>query len=368
MADPIIYDYDGYEDYATAGILREHVLLSGTPTIETGGRNGGHWLKLPKGSTVRRVIPFTPVSTLWIGFYGRADGMPTGGGGILDFRDPTHSQVVLALNGDGSISAFCSDYYGAFYDLHSGTFLGVSSPGAIQDGIPFFLQAMVTVHPTDGAVTVIVDNVTILALTGVKTENTSGFAAPNTTTLTNVTIGSVNEGVGEGGGWYGPDILWVDDFWAAAGPLGDRKTMSVFGTAQGNYAEGTPSTPGDHFPMVNEAPEPDDVATYVTLDPGQRETYLFETFALAPGETVSAVLEVVDGRKEVEGPATVEGTMRVGGTDYDGSDLAMPTVSTGLWARRKRLLQNSPATSSPWDAATELNPPEAGVFEVGLPE
>jgi hypothetical protein len=367
MADPVIYDYDGFEDYLTAGLLREHYRLAGSPTIETGGRHGGSWLKCPKGSAVTRVIPGSPVTTLWVGGYFRADGMPSGGGGILDFRDPTHSQVVIALNGDGSLSAFCSAFYGNA-DLHSGTFLGVSSPGVVQDGTPFFLQVGVTVDPTVGAVTIIVDNVTVLTLTGVATQNTSGFVAPLTTTITNVTIGSVNSGVSEGGGWYGPTALYLDDFWATAGPLGDRKVISIFPTAQGTYDDATPSTPGDHFPMVNEAPEPDDPATYVTLGDGQRETYLFETFALASGESVSAVLEVVDGRKTVEGPATVEGTMRVSGADYDGPDLALPTVSTGLWARRKRLWQNSPATGVPWAAATELNPPEAGIVELGLPE
>ena len=40
MATP--YDFDGYEDYDSTGLLREHTRIHGTPTIgTTGARNSG---------------------------------------------------------------------------------------------------------------------------------------------------------------------------------------------------------------------------------------------------------------------------------------------------------------------------------------
>jgi hypothetical protein len=352
MADPVIYDYDGFEDYATAGILREHVRLDNVPLVTTGGRNGGSWLQCPAGSAVLRAIPGSPFSSVWVGAYLVMDGLPSGSSAFFAFMDPIQAQVMLAINNDGSISAvkMGDTYWWADWGSYpfSWVVLGTTEPGLIQSGVGFFLEAELTVSSTVGTVTLKVNRVQKLALTG---QNTQGV---NSGTITALLMGS--QGVAEQGDVY------VDDLWVAAGSLGDRRVMSLFGTAQGTYNAAVPSTPGDHFPLVNEAPEPNDIATYVSLDtPNQRESYLFETFALAPGEAVAAVMEVLDARKSVAGDGLLAGSVRIDGTDYDGPDVGLATAAVGLWPRRKRLTQLSPATGIAWDPATELNPPELGV-------
>jgi hypothetical protein len=50
------YDFDGYEDYGTAGILREHSRKNGSPSIDTGGRHGGHKLTCHGNATIGKTV------------------------------------------------------------------------------------------------------------------------------------------------------------------------------------------------------------------------------------------------------------------------------------------------------------------------
>lgn len=342
---PTIYDFDGFEDYPTAGIAREHLRTGGDLAVVSGGRNGGNRLRCNSVNGYisgfgGRAIAAAP-ATVAVGAYVQSVSLASLVY-LLDFRDTTQSHVLISVNVDGSVSVSRSTYSGDFG--YSGTFgyggqatvLGTSAPGLVSADAPFHLQVKVTVDNAAGAVEVLVNGVPALTLTGKDTQNAG------TASVTHVLYG------GPGGLGY----VYFDDVWLADDFIGDRRVDSHFPTSDGANQDGTPSSAGDHFAMVDEA-TPDDDTSYVTLAAASdRESYGCEDFK-NPGASIDAVMVVLDAKKTDAGAATL-GTHIHGpgspGTDYDGTAQGLTTD----YGRYKQVYETDPDSGSPgdpWDEA-----------------
>jgi hypothetical protein len=345
---PTIYDFDGYEDYATAGLLREHVRVEvpGNLSIVTGGRNGGHRLKcdctgnsLGAAGRVVRAIP--ELATVAFGVYMEVSSLARLLG-LFQLRDATTGHVVISVNTDGSLTvarAYTLTDFSEYlnFPLYGMTTLGTSAAGVVVAGTPFHFQAKVTIADAAGAVELKVNGVIVLTLTGVDTRN------GGTATVTNILHGAV-------AGSAGSASVYYDDFWVADDYVGDRRVDSHFPTSDGTNQDGTPSAAGAHYAMVDEAPEPDDDTSYVTLtSAGQRESYGVDDFKNT-GATIDAAMIVLDAKKTDAGAATLAAHVHGAGSpaDYDGT----PQGLTTSYSRIKEVLSADPISGDPWDETT----------------
>jgi hypothetical protein len=315
---PTIYDFDGYEDYATAGRLREN-LRSLYGSIVSGGRNGGSRLSCVVGSTAR-ALPVA-VTTLAVGAYIELPALPFP---VLEFRSVTSGEVQLFAESDGSVSARrCGA--GGWSDLNpsANTLLGTSAPNLIHVSVPFHMQMKAVMHAATGSVEVRINGVVALTLSNINTIEVSG-------SLTHVAMGN---------GYF-------DDYYAASDFLGDRRVDSHKPTEDGTNQDGTPSSAGAHYAMVDEMPEPDNDTSYVTLAAASdRESYGCEDFK-NPGAPINAVMVVVDAKKTDAGAATMAPSI-FKGSDHDGATVGLATDYT----RIKEIYETDPDTTDPWDEA-----------------
>jgi len=361
MPAPTIYDFDGYEDYATAGILREHVRIAAYPgagppdiSVVAGGRNGGKRLKFIDtagicGSRAIRALP--SITTVAWGAYMETTALSVF---VFDVRSVAGSHLLVKLNADGSVSVYRSGNnldWGAYYDssasIGSGAvLLGSSAAGLVHVNVPFHFQAKATIHDSTGAVEIRINSVAVLTLTNQDTRN----GAP--TNVTNLLHGAASK-------VSATTTVYYDDIWVADDFIGDRRVDSHKPIEDGANQDGTPSSAGDHFAMVDEMPEPDDDTSYVTLAAASdRESYGMEDFKNS-GSAIDAVMIVLDAKKVTSGAATIGALMRQGVTNYDGPGVGLATDYT----RIKVVSPIDPATGVAW-TESGLNAAEFGELKV----
>ena len=334
MATP--YDFDGYEDYDSTGLLREHTRIHGTPTIgTTGARNSGQALNCGYGTYACRSLTANLATvavgdwfTLWT---------PTGATYVYDFRDETLSHVVIAVNADGSISALRAGAIASYplqdYGNCAGlTTLGTSATGVITSGVAVNLQVLVVISATVGQVLVTVNGTAVLNLTNIDTLN-SGAAY-----VTNLLMGDMNATGGS---------VSFDDYWAADANLGDVRVDYHYPTGDGSYHQSTPSAGSGRWAMVGEHPEPDDDVTYNSFAVGNLDTYTHTAF-VNTGASILGVLTVLDASKASAGTAQMKQACLRSGTNYENPAFSL----SSSYDRYKRVMVVDPATSVAW---TETN-------------
>jgi hypothetical protein len=333
-----IHDFDGYDDYPTAQLLREHVRIVGAAvSIVSGGRNGGNRLRCNAAANyVCRAFKTSPAEVV-IGAYLEIAAFPVP---FLEFRDATNGQVYLIVESDGSIGVYRpsipeNDFnYPLPYNDGYRTLLGRTAAGVISAALPFHIQARLLVSDTVGELEIRVNGVPRLTLTNQDTRT-------GTATITNILIGNGNV---PGGGV----AVYVDDLWSASTFVGDRRVDSHYPIADGANQDGVASSgPADpHYPMVDE-PSPDDDTSYVTLDAaGERESYGCEDFK-NPGASIDAVMIVVDAKKTDAGAATLATHIRQDATNDDGTTQGITTD----YARYKQVYETDPVRTGAWDEA-----------------
>lgn len=371
-----IHDFDGYDDYVTALLLREHVRVESSTyvAIVSGGRNSGNRLEckcydsggtIYSGRVVRAVTPTVATTLAW-GAYLSLSNL-TEQTYLFDVRDAVTSHLLVLVATDGSIGVYRSSKLGDWGNRSdynneigfSATELGRTVAGVVSAGVPFHFQAKVLVSDTVGTVEVRVNGVTVLTLTGQDTRNGS------TATITNLLYGVARPGVLASGAAGALNVTaYFDDLWLADDFVGDRRVDSHYPIEDGANQDGTPSSVGDHFALVDEA-SPDDDTSYVTLAAADdRESYGVEAFKNT-GATIDAVMVVMDAKKTDAGSATLGAHIHSPGspgTDYDGTAQGLTTD----YARYKQVYETDPDSGSPgdpWDEAG-FNAAEFGDLKV----
>lgn len=344
MPTPTIYDYDGYEDYSTAGLLLEHARVHGTPTVDTGGRWGGHKLTCKPDDWVGRVVPTGP-ATLVVGGYLVITNL-TDPFYLFDLRDSSYSNILIRVNADGSLTALRSDAVNGLDDFSSGgvgaTVLDSSVAGVVQDGVGAVVQLKTVLSATAGEVHVYVGQVHALAL---SLQNTLVGPLPRVDYLVH------------GCGYCdNPDTrVTFDDLWLADDYLGNRRVDVQDLTSDGTYQQGVPSSGGAHFEDVKELPQPDATGFVSLLLVGQRDTYGHAPFQNV-GAALDAVMVVADGMSGGLGSASMATALVASGQTRDGAAVALSNAGD---SRAKTLYQTNPGTSAAWVEA-DYNASEIG--------
>ena len=112
--------------------------------------------------------------------------------------------------------------------------------------------------------------------------------------------------------------------------------------------------PGDDFANVDDETPDDDLTFRASSTVGHKDSFVMSDLDTTVG-SVLAVQQVVRWRKDDAGSRTGRQFVRIGGTDYEGSDAAIGDT----YAYSRRILEQNPATAADW-TISDVNGLEAG--------
>lgn len=331
-----------------SGPAQGWIQLGGGISLTTAQRRSGtHSLQFngTAGSTTRRIFGQN-LNECFVGFAFRASTLPTSepvfggearGVVLAQFRDSSNSiQCTVALGTDGSIIAMTRGANNTLGNLLASS-LGRSDP-VIGAGVWQYIEIYVKIGLTDGAMTIRVNENTVLEVTDVNTQ----FTGIDTTTQ--FSIGSF--AFAGGGGPYNWTDFYandtVDDGSLCNTFLGDVQIVSVFPNGDTPVADFTPSTGTDGFPLINSAPPVDSTFIGAPEAPARSDFELEDS----PPDAVQilTVRPFARVRKEEAGAANILMRMNSGTSDSPG--ISQP-VSTAFAYYDSNVPLN-PATGLPW--------------------
>lgn len=229
---------------------------------------------------------------------------------LLAFMDAGTYQVTLDLESNGALSVRRGDGGGAT--------LSTSAAGVMSAEEWQYVEMKVTIDNAAGAVEVRVDDETVIDVSGVDTQN-SGNASADRLALDVDGVGTV---------WNRYDDIYLCDGTGAIRNdfLGICFVYYGLPDGAGNYAQFTPSA-GANWQCVDENPPNDDTDYNQSSGSGQRDSFaMTDPLAAAGAGDVLGVQTCLNAKKTEEAALTAENSMRISGTDYDGSSHS-PTTS-----------------------------------------
>lgn len=326
---------DGFDHYATAQAVsgqKWDTVVQATISA-TFARSGGQGCQL--GNLGASLIKNVTAATTYI--IGAAILLNSGAFSqqLFSFWDSTTLQSSIVIASDGTLTAHRGD--------QSGALLGTATV-KYPLGSYHYLEAKCTVDPTAGAVTVRMDGVVILTLTGQNTRTTG------TSQITRVGMGAV------GGG----QTWWVDDIYICdtttpnsagnnnADFLGDVKVNALYPNAAGaftNYTRGGTDT-GHDYGQVNEVTPPDEDTTYIVDGTiGDRDSFKFPAISLV-GSIFAAVVWA-RARKDDAGSRSLANVARSSAVDTIGSTYTLGATYQYFGT----VFELDPATTALWTPA-----------------
>lgn len=328
--------FDYYDDAdLTLGIFTSVV---GAASVTTSAvRNGLNGLRLTTSQTVTKT-GLSNASTRIIGTAIRFSSVTSGTGRCflnLSDGDPTtpgNGQVGLMLEASGKVELRRGVGVG---NTTTGTLLG-TSVGALTSNVSYYLEIVATIHNSTGAATVYLDGTAIITVTGVDTQATANAYA-NAFGLGCMTGVNIDY----------DDLVCISGTGGVhTSRLGDVKvTAKIAASGNGTHQDSTPSTGTDRGAMVDDSPDPDDDSTYNTLT-GVGDADSYAKASVAPAGQVYAAQTHLFVRKTDAGTCDVQGGIRIGSTDYPGTQRAVSQT----YAYNTDLFENSPASSAPFTA------------------
>lgn len=223
---------------------------------------------------------------------------------LIEITDGNWQCIYVTIHVDGTMTMHAKGTVDVFDLLLAGP-----STFSVEDDVWHYVELKWTIHPTAGAMHLKVDGMTIFDLTNVSTDGLS----PNGDQWTTIRLGG-NSAFGHK--QFIDDLYLLDTTGAVNNDfLGDITVKTVFVEDDGAYSQWTPSTPGDHYVLVDEA-DPDDDATYVETETlNDVDTYVFADVATT--DTIVGVQLSVNVRKSDQGDAAISSRVRYSSVDYD---------------------------------------------------
>lgn len=297
----------------------------------TAGRRGGGCMSGWYGMIN---APMSGDSTVVVGCARQHDGVGDGTAFINTFDAESRPHVFITESSLGSLSVW----------RHNGwnphVLLGRTRNGVIQNGAWYYYEAKIVIDGSSGAVTLRVNEVTELTLTGQNTLPAGADAE--------IWIVQLHDGSYMNGGKL-DDVYILDSSGTLNDFLGDVRIEAHFPKALGNSSGWTPST-GTNWETTDEhTPNETDYNSTATLN--ALDTLDVEDLKNSGGN-IKGVQMLVYHKKNDAGGCLMAPVVRVGGVDYVGADFA---PSDSAWRYERRVHEKDPAggtwTESSFNAA-----------------
>ena len=311
MAD---WDIDGFDDYATGDLSLWFASVIGSPTIASGGRNGGTRLVLANGERLVRALP--AVQTELIAAFAVTISSLASQCHFWSFEDAAGHVLYLTAGTDGSVAAYrVSDnpaYRTGALPTVFPTLVGASAAGVIVAGEPIPLEIYLVLGEADGILEIRKSGVPVLVLSAIDT-------APTDVTNISALCFANNSGVGI--------TVAFDDFAVGTDWCGDTRIDShkPIADVQDDWA---PTSGETLYPMVDDATPDGDTTRISAIAADAKATFQFEALK---NEEVSVISRQVAwvGKKSDAGDASVGGVLTHGGGDTDADGQALTTTDAG---------------------------------------
>jgi hypothetical protein len=219
----------------------------------------------------------------------------------------------------------------------------VTGSTVLQPSTWYYIELKFTISPTNGTVELHLNGATeIASTTGLNTRNTSN---------------SYWNGAGP---WLAGDAAVYDDIYmldASTSPnddfLGPVSIVVLRPSGPGSSTQWT-SNGGPNWAAADDSQD-DDLTFVAATTAGSVDLYAM-TDPPASSGTVYAVQHLIRARQDSGAQRTIQPALKIGSNTYFGS-----SINTGSgWVTYAQILDQSPATSSPW-TLSELASIEAGI-------
>jgi hypothetical protein len=343
---------DSFDHYQTEELDKKWTGTNGDLGIEAGkGRCGTAALRMGTFADAIRGIAFgsnTPI----VGFAFRINSemtSPTLGVSLLYLRDGQgRNYLGIGTGSDGSVVVFAPEGTSVSWQ---------TAPNLIHHDTWYFVELKVLLHMSAGAITLRINNVEHLNVSGVQTMGEWGDGSAYNTLPPRAIylIGTSNQ------------EHWVDDLYVSddTGPapqhdfLGDVRVEYLRPRAAGAH-QAWPvvvGSSGSHWLAVRDDAIPDGDGSYVEANaPGLTDTNLYEPTGLPTGNPIFGAQLSLYARKTEIGPRTIAPMVNgVTGTPHGPSFESYQYYSTSYGA--------NPATGAAWTVAS-INAIDAGVTVV----
>lgn len=330
---------DGFDVYNGVGTNTgmnsgKWILDSGQfPNSMQAGRFGGQCTRFIHGSFVSVISRPFPAATgnVSFGFALRAGSFPGGTPtqkGHFYVKSGATFQCGILIDTGGAISVY------RMSGDTAGTLLGTMPAGTLVLNVFHYIEVEMVISTTVGRVTIFVDGVQKLNLTGVNTAN-AGVG----TTADKFAMGSTNGG-------NGPQ-LDVDDFYCTdtAARLGERKVETLYpnGDVSAVFARSTGAT---NYTLVDDPQANGDTDYVQASNVGDTDRYDFGNLSSTPA-AIDAVQIVAFAEKTDAATRALALQVKSGATISDGASLPLAAG----YQRFERLLTSDPNGSIAWTAA-----------------
>lgn len=265
-------------------------------------------------------------STWILGAAVRVQALPGVAATLLAVRDAGTVQIGVRLNTDGTLSA-----------LRGTTVIGTST-ATLTVNVYAYLELATLLHPSTGTVEVRLNGVAVVTVPAGDTTQTAN------STANEVAIGSFSNTALT----VDFDDVYICDGTGAAPHntfLGDCRVDTLLPSADGTSQQWTPSTPGTHYTLVDDAaPNTTDYVSSSTV--GQRDTYGMQDLTAATG-TIYGVQLNLAALKSDAGARSIKPLVLSGASEALGSATALSTSQTYT----RHVQTTDPATAAAWTEA-----------------
>ena len=325
---------DGFDSYATTGDLAQEGYSFNASLSTTAGRYGGGAVTMyGYGQYVQWTASGAPMTEIWTGF-------------AFNCQNPSYgnTQMIMLISPSG---AEASIYYNPSINLwtayrgNGSTVLGTATY-AIGAYMYHWIEIHYKISTTVGIFELWIDGNQVMNFTGVNTSSSGG------TSFTTIGLSTLN--------------AWTDDFYVldTTGTynntrLGDSRIETLRPQSDAGPNNGTPSTPGPHYAMVNELQWNSGNSIVLGSTSGNAEVFGMMALSTTPSNIhavkVLAVAEKTDGGTLVTNAIVVSSNV-----EADGNSTALLTSFSHV----SNTFETDPNTGVPW-AYTAVNSMHCGI-------
>ena len=321
---------DSFNTYTAAQILRRYpnsVMSIGTP----GPSGSGQYIYSPTDYTAF-LMPLTVRSEYYLGF-------------DYNSLSPNGHRFLTIQTAAGA--TICS-----FTDVGSiNTTFGNSAAGVIIAATWQQIQIHLVISATVGVLTVKVDGVTVINLTGLNTGTTN--------------IGQLNIGCDGNGNASKPKYanLWIFNTLGSHSntwPAGRMKVRPLMPATDGTYTSWTPNSGSVHYNRISEAQSDDNTTYNSTITAGNKDSYGIGALSGSPAQIHGVIITAIARKTDVNSK-NYQVFSKSGATEIYSSDIgATLTYSSSTTNGAAALLHtDDPNTGAQW-IQVNLNAIEIG--------